>query len=247
MQKVAREILSILNRCAAIFTFPALDNGYIYLAATRLNLYRSPADWALVIEVFGYSPRSDLPHTDIYTFASRLCGRDNRIESVSLENHAIYLANNPNNESSYVYPIEEGPWQDPDDPEMVWEGASQMIVRGKEIELPRPERYVDYGIDLEDSPTVAVFEACRFLAAVQRDLVLATEIERRVNIPDELEQILQLEEWNHPDLIGELARPSDSETFQQLAAVLESGDTDLYQPSIPPNTHWKNWPEGGTL
>ena len=52
------EILSILDRCCDAFTFPMLDNGYVYLAATQLSLYRSTMDWAVVIEVFGFSPRA---------------------------------------------------------------------------------------------------------------------------------------------------------------------------------------------
>ncbi len=52
----ADEILRILDDCGGAFTFPALDNGYVYLAGTRLSLHRSPEDWALVIEVFGFSP-----------------------------------------------------------------------------------------------------------------------------------------------------------------------------------------------
>lgn len=42
-----------------------LDNGYVYLAATRLSLYRSATDWAIAIEVFGFSPRAGLPDTHI--------------------------------------------------------------------------------------------------------------------------------------------------------------------------------------
>src|SRR5690349_24690426 len=58
-------ILSILDRCCDAFTFPMLDNGYVYLAATRLSLFRAAPDWAMVIEVFGFSPRSGLPDTHI--------------------------------------------------------------------------------------------------------------------------------------------------------------------------------------
>jgi len=48
-------ILSTLDRCCDACTFPMLDNGYVSLAATRLALYRSAADWAMVIEVVGQS------------------------------------------------------------------------------------------------------------------------------------------------------------------------------------------------
>ena len=50
--------------------------GYVYLAATRLSLHRTEADWGMVIEVFGYSPRAGLPDTHIHTFASSLQNRD---------------------------------------------------------------------------------------------------------------------------------------------------------------------------
>lgn len=42
-------------------------------------------------------------------------------------------------------------------------------------------------------------------------------------------------------------RPSGSETFQQLAQVLVTGDIEKYVPGRPSNTHWSNWPDGGTL
>jgi len=54
----AGHILTILDACCHSATFPMLDNGYVYLAASRLSLHRSTTDWALVIEVFGFSPRA---------------------------------------------------------------------------------------------------------------------------------------------------------------------------------------------
>ncbi len=247
MDKVAREILTILDRCCDAFTFPMLDNGYVYLAATRLTLFRSTADWALVIEIFGFSPRTGIPDTHIYTFASRLDNRKTMDDYVNPEAHRQYLANNPHNESRFIFPIDEGPWQDPDDSEILANDASQVLIRGNAIPLPDLQRYKESGITLERPPTVHVYEACRYLAIVQRDLVLATESERRANVPPELDQIFQLEEWNHPNIVDDNARPSASETFQQLAAMLSTGDLMLYQPSISPNTHWINWPDGGTL
>ena len=48
------------------------------------------------------------------------------------------------------------------------------------------------------------------------------------------------EEWEHN-------RPSSYETWQQLAQVLATGDTRHYQPILPPNSHWRNWPDSGSL
>jgi hypothetical protein len=241
------DILSVLDRCCNTFTFPMLDNGYIYLAGTRLALYRSKTDWAMVIEVFGFSPRAGLPNTCIQTFASRLHNRDRPETYVNREAYERYLANNPNNESRSVFPIHEGPWQDAENGEFLAEDACEVVVRNQPIPLPRADEYGRHGIELEQAPRVQMFELCRFLADIARDQVLATPQERRVSVLPTMEQILQLEEWHHPNVVDENERPSGSETFQQLAQVLATNDVGLYHPSRPPNTHWRNWPEGGRL
>jgi hypothetical protein len=240
-------ILSVLDRSCDAFRFPMLDNGYVYLAATRLSLYRSKMDWAMVIEVFGFSPRAGLPDASIQTFASHLHDRDPPENYVNRRAYEMYLANNPNNEYRSVFPVHEGPWQDAENGEFVAEDASEVLVRNQAIPLPSVSDYARHGIELEQAPQVQVFELSRFLAEIAREQILATPKERRVSILPEMEQILQLEEWRHPNVVDETERPSGSETFQQLAQVLAAGDSSLYKPSQPPNTHWRNWPEGGRL
>jgi hypothetical protein len=229
MAFTANQILDVLDRAAEVSDFPMLDNGYIYLAATRLSLFRSPADWALVIEHFGYSPRAYVPSIDVMTFASRR-------HSQSVD---------PSNELASIFPLEEGDWIDEEDAECVAVDATEIVVRGSPRALPRLDEYARHGIELEDPERVRIFELCRYLAAVVRDDVLARPHERRVNVPPELAQILVLDEWHHPDLVND-EHPSDSESFQQLAVVLATGDLSRYRPAKA-NTHWKHWPDGGTL
>ncbi|HEY3357421.1 MAG TPA: hypothetical protein VGQ83_29490 [Polyangia bacterium] len=143
--------------------------------------------------------------------------------------------------------MEDGAWQDPEDGELVAQEVDVLSLRGRPVRVPRPEEYGDLGIALECAPRVQVFELCRYVAATARDDVLATAQERRGNVPPSLRQILQLEEWNHPDVVCDDKRPSGSTTFQQIARVLETGDVRHLQPVAGPNTHWKNWPEGGRL
>src|SRR5262249_13552994 len=104
-----------------------------------------------------------------------------------------------------------------------------------------------YEIELSDPSRVRTFELCRYLAAIAGDRVLATPSEQRASVLPEMEQLIQVDDWNHPDVVDDSQRPSGSETFQQLARVLETGDVSLYRPTLPPNTHWRNWPNGGTL
>lgn len=240
----SQEILRILDNCAESFTFPMLDNGYVYLGVTRMSLFRSETDWAIVIEVFGYSPRSGIPDTHIYTFSSKLHNRDPESNYVTKEAYDNYLKNNPYNESRFIFPIDNEDWLDEEDPEKV-KLDSDISIRGKTIDPISTKLYKDNDIELEES-TPWVFELTRLLAAIEKESVLSQGNEKRVSVSPELEQILILYEWHHPDLVEE-ELPSHNETFQQLAEVLVTGDISKYRPSMKPNTAWKNWPEGGLL
>lgn len=244
MKDTAHDILAVLDGCCGDFTFPMLDNGYVYLAATRLTVFRSPDDWAMTIEVFGFSPRAGLPDTHIYTFAGNLCNRQKLEDYVTREAYENYLTNNPHNESRFIHPLDEGDWLDG---ESVSNNASHVVLRGNGLPLPKSVAFVEHGIEVEDESEIRIYELCRLLAAIRRGDVLATPEELRVNVAPNLEQVLQLDEWNHPNVVDEECRPSGSETFRQLAEVIVSGDVRKYQPTLLPNTHWRNWPEGGTL
>jgi hypothetical protein len=220
------------------------DNGYLYPAASRLSLHRSEDDWALVIEIFGFSPRSGLPDVHVYTFGSRLQNRDHTKDYVTAKAHQVYLTTNPHNESRFFYPIEEGPWIDEDEPETV-ASSDTVLLRGTAVCLPSVDQYSAVGIKLQNERP-AVFELCRYLAHHFRNLVLATGSERRVCVPPELTEILVLEDWHHPDVVAE-ELPSQTETFRQLAEALAGGDISRYCTAEPHNTHWRNWPDGGSL
>ena len=107
-------------------------------------------------------------------------------------------------------------------------------MRGQRHPTPSLGEYAQRGITVESPPRVRVFEFCRFLADVARDSVLATAQERRISVLPDMTQVLQLEEWHHPNVVENDDRPSGSETFQQLAQVLATGNTGFYRPSLPP-------------
>jgi hypothetical protein len=110
----ANQILAILDTCCHAATFPMLDNGYVYLAASRLSLHRSDSDWALVIEIFGFSPRSSSPDLHIYTFASRLGDSDQdeigiaqrreRDEHHPIREYVVQFSRNLKREASFADP-----------------------------------------------------------------------------------------------------------------------------------------------
>lgn len=240
------EILKVLDDCARAFYFPMLDNGYVYLAASRLSLFRSSSDWAITLEVFGYSPRAGIPDTTIFTFGSQVVRQRRETDFVNAEAFRTYLSVHPHDESNTVYPVESGEWEDSETDELLAPGKSSVVLRGESLVTPDIGEYPLQGISLMSPPRVCVFELCRFLAGIRRDQVLATPSERRACVPDSLRQILQIEEWHHPDLASS-EPPSSTETFQMLADVLEFGEPSRYAPTGKSNTHWRNWPDGGTL
>jgi hypothetical protein len=108
------------------------------------------------------------------------------------------------------------------------------------------EFYLSKGIELREPPGIDIYEFLRGLLPECRELLLATKDELEQRLTAQIPLILQLDEWHHPDL-GNNELPSESATFRMIAEVLVTGDRSLYQPQKPPNTHWSNWPEGGTL
>lgn len=240
-------ILEVLDRCCDSFCFPMLDNGYVYLAATRMSLHRSENDWGIVIEIFGYSPRAGLPDTHVYTFSNALQQRKEPKDFVTADAYKQYLANNPYNESSFVHCVEEGDWLDTEESELIATEPHDVIVRGRKRSMPGPNDYAAAGVVFSDAPRITVFEFCRALAHIAHNDVLATQAERVSKLQPSMHQILVLDEWNHPDVVDDSQRPSNSETFRQLAEVLVTGDIERYKPTQSPNTHWMHWPEGGTL
>ncbi|UWR13773.1 DUF7003 family protein [Sulfitobacter sp. M368] len=240
----AKAILGVLDQSSEAFAFPMLDNGYVYLAASRLSLFRSDEHWAVVFEIFGFSPRAGRPDLSIVTISSELHDRNKPTDYVSKEAYDNYLKHNPYWEMRNFWPISNEEWMDQENWEFV-AGNGQIVIRGQSVDIPQTNAYSSKGVDLEKAQP-AVFELCRFLAHDHREELLATETERRVSVLPSMKQIMLIDEWHHPDLVNGQT-PSQTETFRQLARVLEANDTTLYSTAELPNNHWKNWPEGGTL
>ncbi|MGY0003245.1 DUF7003 family protein [Micromonospora sp. I033] len=114
-----------------------------------------------------------------------------------------------------------------------YRGGVPVVVRGRPVAVDGTA-----GERLED--------VLRRLVPAHRDLLLADEVELRERIPADLPEVLRLEEWHQPADLGEVL-PSGTATYRQLAEVLATGDVGRYRPSLPPTTHWSNWPLAGTL
>jgi hypothetical protein len=231
----AKEILEQLDGAARQFAFPMLDNGYLYLVTARLSAYRNEKHWRIVIEAVGFNSRG-AGHNGIenclYIFGNNLPhkpGLDNA-------NFLSPTADSP-----------EGNTFDPETESYLNPSVNTILVRGNTITLSHdPAFYAAKGIQLEDPGRIMIWEMMRGLMPEHRNQFLATEEDIKQRIPAGLPLFIRLDEWNHPDLANQ-EKPGQNETFIMLADALETGDKKIFKPTQKPNTHWSNWPEGGTL
>lgn len=232
----AQDILDQLDQCAVDYTFPMLDNGYVYPADVRMNIYRNASDWLMIIEVLGaYSPR--------------VSGFDSFQNCLHLFGSKLHRPPGTSNDD-FLYPIDGCPDDPLFDDEYEWfarEDARCVIVRGQKIEIDlTPVALSAKGIALLEPPRKDPPAILRSLLPEHRNVLLASTEDLDKRNPHGLPLWLRLEEWCHPDLAAGI-KPSESKIFTTLAAAIESGDASQYRPTEPPNTHWRNWPEGGTL
>jgi hypothetical protein len=229
------DILQQLDNCAADFTFPVLDNGYVYPVTSRLVSYRDDKRWAIIIEDVGFNYRG---------------GGHNGIQNcLYVYGNCIDFPPGTNNDN-FLTITENSNEGDPFDDEtmsILNPEVNSILLHGNKIQINHvPNYYREKGIELEDPPNIMIWEFLRGLLPDYRSDLLATEKELRHRVPKDIQEFIKLDEWFHPD-ISNSETPSQNETFQMLAISLETGDRNRFHPTKPPNTHWRNWPEGGTL
>jgi hypothetical protein len=235
MAKLSQEILKQLDNCAKDFGFPMLDNGYVYLADTRMSVFASQRNWAIIIEVLGYNPRAWKTggfDNCLYCFGNFLSCK------IGMEN------------SNFLFPISDGISASlftEDEPEVINPLAKDVKVRENLIPITTDlDDYARNGIILESPSSIRAFEFLRLLTITHRDLLLATKAELRERLIGDIPLMLQVNEWNHPDIVSG-KKPSENETFILIAKMIDKLDINIYRPSKTPNTHWSNWKDSGTL
>lgn len=231
----AEDILGQLDNSARQFSFPALDNGYIDPADVRLSIYRDAEDWLMIIEHLGTNPRT---------------GGFNSIQNC-LHLYGSNLHRPPGMaDSDFLFPVKACPDSSVFDDRMGWyviNDTGCIMVRDKRVQFDISDVALKRkGIELGSGEKKDGATLLRSLLAENRQDLLASDEQLAQRNPGGLPLWVRLDEWYHPNVLGN-ERPSDCETFQMLADTIATGETTRYRPTKPPNTHWKNWPEGGTL
>lgn len=225
-----RAVLDTLDAANRDAVFPVMDNGYVYPAATRLTVLSDAERWAMVFEIVGYNARQ--PGCSGFDTCAYLFG--NCVKQVRRP-FAIWFPI-PEQSSELVRS------------EIVVARPRSLVVGGGEVPFPDAADLAAAGVVLRRGEPLHAAGLLRALAFRHRDRLLATpERLRSWIVTDEVPPVvLQLDEWRHPGITaGE--SPSAVASIRQLAEVAASGDATRYRPQERPNTHWRHWPEAGTL
>lgn len=227
-------ILNQLDTWAKEYVFPILDDGYVALADTRLSAYGDTNHWALLIEILGMDVRygaHDMLQNTLYCFGSGCTGEPGIRPKLG-----VLTADG---DDGTVF-LDENVWR-------VRPDVQTLRLRGTLISINiEPQYFEERGISLEEPPYILAIDLLRLLVLDYRDQLFLPKEELQQYLVADLPLLLRLDAWQHPDVMND-ELPSATETFQLLAEVLVTGDPSRYQPSVSPNTHWSNWPEGGTL
>lgn len=249
----ANDVVEYLDNCVfdeGPWFFMDLQQGYFCTANSRLTLYADDSRWAIVFEKNGYANRGLRMDIELNYFGNCL----QNLDRGGTDDRYVCNAKWPSLvDGEALKEIES-------DFELVSPAATSVRLRGEPVKIPSTkEEYVKWVPDIHEERGISrpSFEdLSRYLAFEYADLCRATDAEKRMCIPEDLPEIMTVDEWHHryyyyycngPDeeVFGDA--PSSYETFPLLAEVLVTGDAARFRPTLPPNNHWKNWPEAGGL
>ncbi|MDF2189346.1 hypothetical protein [Paraflavitalea sp. CAU 1676] len=230
-----QEILHQLDTEAESYVFPMLDNGYYYHGDQKLTIFRDEKRWAILLEVLQFNNHEN--NIDGITTIANVFG--NCLTGWNDSDNFNFFASD-NDVETFLYDVVNYV-------HYLNEKATSIKVRDTVIPIQfDKEYYTGKGIESEFENKVTPWEFLRGLIPEHSHLFWLTRQEISNKIPLDLPEFMTLSNWHHPDLaLGE--KPSEMETFHQLADVIVTGDKTRYNTKEINNTHWTNWPEGGAL
>jgi hypothetical protein len=224
-----KEILQELDRSLRDWNFPVFDGGKEKPADSRLTAYRDRDRWTIVLEMVAYCPNSP-GFWGIVDFAYKIGNCIPRTDTAS-PNYFRVVTDAPN-ERAFLDTIglEANP------------SVRSLRIRDAVVPVDLSEDSLrEKGVPLPPDGILHGEHLLWSLLPEYRDLLLATEHEKRQRLPKRLPLFMQLEQWNHPLVMTKREKPSRSETFGMLAQAIVADDPTRYLPTLPPNTQWKNW------
>jgi hypothetical protein len=224
------QILKDMDKHAAEFNFPVLDNAYVEFGCARLSAFQSLRDWLVVFEVLGFSTKELCFVNDLYAYGS--CAEQEGFVGALIPLSAS----------------EENPIFDTHTNECIADWSHWSIeANGETMSFsPTLEDYLDSGIAISQDAgpgSLSEIDLLRFLLdrlGEDRLFMNDHEILEKFLKCRGLSKFLQTTAWQHPDVAnGEI--PSANISIRTLVAAISARNASLFEPGSP-NTHWRSWP-----
>ncbi len=227
------ETLRLLNKHAAEFNFPVLDNVNLALADARLTTLRSEENWCMLFEIVAYSFQESEFVRDVYAYG-------NCVYPEGLQGEEIVLTSSP-----------DEPLFDPVTGDCIADWRKwKVLIKGKEYSFsPSLQEYAEARIDISapSGPgSIREIDILRFLVHKLDHPFFGEEKELRGFVPKckNVTPFLQTTQWQHPDVAGD-ELPSQCVSIQTLVRAIADGNSAQFNPGKP-NTHWSHWEQGNT-
>ena len=218
------------------FFVPDLEHGYFNTSGNRITLFGDKERWAFVFEKTGYDDRAGWIILETLSFGNCLINRGGSAPLGEFEGNLQFF---------YLVATDVVC----DRFETVDPSAQIITIRNKPLAIEHdPEVYLKKDITLGNGEDIGIVSLTRFLDENNPEIFRATEDELRTMIPDDLPEIMVIDEWHHKSVYDSDGRNMiNQETYQLIAEVLASLDASKWQPKLKPNNNWRNWPEAGSL
>ena len=170
--------------------FIPLNHPYSYLIDTRLNVFRSETEWAILAEILGYNPRGGRIELNIFYYGNCL---------INLEKY-----NNRDTNYYNAAPIDEDSFRAATADGLLNTEADILLVRETHLALSHNKGdYERAGIDLAElePDRIGMEEVGRLLITQNQEAFRATDAELYKSIPKHLEKLLVLDQWCHKDFV----------------------------------------------
>ena len=227
MREWEEEILSQMDREAAEYHFPMLDNAYLCSAGIRLTAFSSASEWLIVFQQIGVMEDRD--------FANVVSAYGNRLDKPGVQEVA-----------RLVEPPPGGRIRDANEHLNLDMWDFTIAINGQVRHFtPSKEDYAAAGVDVDDEAPSPVKILRLLVAQIPEELFLPDDKLLQIcgRAGAGLKKFLQLEEWHHPDLAND-ERPGMNPCLRSLARALAMNDASLYEcPAASFNTHWSQWEE----
>jgi len=245
--KNSYKVHKIDNKTYLYKFFMDLEHGYFNTANSQIHLYADKSNWAIVFETNGYQNRGFNAQIQLIYIGN--CIKLKKEEDQGRINLSNFFTIELISEKEFKR-VENKMGEEMEQFELISPDADSILIRNKKVSIEKDKtKYAEKLIsfrDYENPNNLIGFEdLVRYLSETEKGLMSAKEDEIKEHLPSDIPKLMTIRSFHYKSIYEPENLPSTYETFQQIAKVLTTKDTNQWNPTLKANNHWSNWKSGG--